>query len=60
MSALSDADRRFRQNLKNAMMASGMNEESAETTLRRIADRLGGYTHEEVVQMHPLARGDKP
>lgn len=26
----------------------------AEVIMQRIADRLGGYTHAEVVEMHPL------
>ena len=34
--------------------------EEAEIILNRIADRLDGYTHEEVAEIHPLAEQSEP
>ena len=35
--------------------AGDLSDADSEVIMQRIADRLGGYTHEEVVQMHPLS-----
>ena len=48
-------DRALRDGMKNAIKAHrGCDDAEAEVILVRIADRLGGYTHDEVKQMHPL------
>ncbi len=36
------------------MKRRGCDRAEAEVILDRIADRLDGYSHEEVVEMHPL------
>lgn len=35
--------------------AANLSDEDSEVVMQRIADRLAGYTHEEVVEMHPLS-----
>ncbi len=44
----------LRQDFKDAIMGSGHDDATAEVLLARIVDRLGGYTHAEVAEMHPL------
>jgi hypothetical protein len=46
----------FRAGMKRIVQeATGRSDADTEIILRRIADRLGGYTHEEAVVRHPLA-----
>jgi len=52
---LSREDRAARERLKQAIMRRrNCDDAEAEVMLRRVADRLGGYTHEEAVERHPL------
>ena len=45
----------FREQLISLTMESrGCDRAEAEVILDRTADRLAGYTHEEVAEMHPL------
>lgn len=44
-----------REKMLKAMMAKrGCGRVEAEVIMRRVADRLDGYTHAEAVQRHPL------
>lgn len=40
------------------MMRRGCDRAEAEVILARVGDRLAGYTHEEVAEMHPLGKED--
>ncbi len=52
---MDEADRALREQLLQGVMAQrGCDEEEGNVILARIADRLGGYSHGEVKQMHPL------
>ena len=51
---MDESDRKLREQLKRSLMESELDEAQAEVLLRRIADRLGGYTHDEVVKRHPM------
>jgi hypothetical protein len=42
--------------VKAIMLRRSCDRAEAEIIMHRIADRLGGHTHEEVKAMHPLAR----
>ncbi len=49
----------FREQLIEATMKrTGCDRAEAEVLIERVADRLAGFTHEEVVQMHPLPGAD--
>ena len=58
---MSDQDREFREKLIELTMARrDCGRAEAEVILARVADRLAGYTHEEVAEMHPLGEaGDE-
>lgn len=46
--------KKWREEFKSIIARSVGDEERAEIIMHRIADRLAGYSHEEVVQMHPM------
>lgn len=49
----------FRERLISIFMDNyGYTREESKTILARIGARLDGYTHDEVVQMHPLERNE--
>lgn len=55
---MSEQDREAREQfLQIVMQRRGCDRDEAEVIMRRIADRLGGHTHEEVAEMHPLPEG---
>lgn len=59
MTDLSPEDLAVREEMVQAVMKNrGCAREEAEVIMKRIADRLGGYTHDEVVRMHPLPPKD--
>lgn len=44
----------FREQLIEIAMRGGATRTQAEVWLARVGDRLRGYTHDEVVEMHPM------
>jgi hypothetical protein len=42
------------QIVQATMLRTGCTREEAKIIMRRIGDRLVGYTHDEVAEMHPL------
>lgn len=55
MSGLTPEQRAARQQFKDVIAkAVDGDQDKAEVLMQRIADRLGGYTHEEAVARHPM------
>lgn len=55
MSRLSLEERAARQRFKDIIARSvGGDQDKAEVLMQRIADRLGGYTHEEAKARNPM------
>lgn len=53
--SLSPEDRAVRNQMKDAIKKRrDCDDAEAEVILHRIADRLGGYTHEEAAERNPL------
>lgn len=58
--SLSPEDKVLRQQFKNVIARSVDGDQAkAEVLMQRISDRLGGYTHEEVIKMHPMPEDEE-